>query len=564
MGYRRLVEGQLKHIITRIKTELARYRGLASGPAGPAPRPAWRGLECDVAVFALAYSFFTLIAYHKPLFQFAFNNVDPGTPGGLAVLAGLLLMQLASTFILVLLLSFVPFLVKPVTALLLLCNAAALYFVAKYNVILDRTMMGNVFGTDYGEASALFGFQLPLYLLALGAAPAALLLKVRLRPLPALRKAALVAGTLAAVAAFAYLNSRTWLWFDKNSKRVGGLTMPLSYVGNTIRYYRYQAFLNSVDEKLPGASFLDDDKTTVVLVIGEAARARNFSLYGYGRNTNPLLAAADVAVLPGARSLSTYTSESIRYMLAHRGSRTPSGTLYEALPSYLQRHGVNVLWRSNNWGEPKLKVGRYEKAGDLRRACGAACGTEDYDDVLLYGLKEEIAARSAANNFIVLHQSGSHGPQYSRKYPAEFEVFRPVCKSVDLQQCKPEELMNAYDNSILYTDHFLDGLISRLGSLKDTATVMIYMSDHGESLGEYGFYLHGAPYSLAPEVQKDVPFLVWMSDKFKRRRRLKTADLAAAVPHTQDNVFNSVMGAFGMRSDFYDKSLDIFNPHARD
>lgn len=522
-----------------------------------------RRIECGVVPFALAYSAFTLLAFHAPLLHFAVKNVDPLSYSGLAILGGLVLAQLAVIFILVLLLSFIPPLLKPVAALLLVANSVALYFVAKYNVILDRTMMGNVFNTNYGEAAELWSPQLPVYLLFLGILPAVFLLRTRIRPAPALKRAGLALAALAAVAAFGYLNSKTWLWFDKNSKRVGGLTMPLSYVGNSIRHYRHQAFLNGVDEKIPDARFTDGGKTTVILVIGESARAANWSLYGYGRNTNPLLAADGAAAMPAARSYTTYTTESIRGMLAHLGRKTPARTLYESLPSYLQRHGVNVLWRSNNWGEPRLKIARYEKADDLRKACGQACAGGRYDDALLYGLREELAGRQSANNFIVLHQTGSHGPLYSTKYPARFEVFRPPCKSVDLQKCTPAELVNAYDNTILYTDYFLHEVISALRSLKGTSSVMIYMSDHGESLGEYNFYLHGAPYTLAPDVQKDIPFIVWMSDEFKRRHGLRTSDLPAASPHSQDNIFNSVMGAFGMQSDFYNKDLDIFSRHAK-
>jgi lipid A ethanolaminephosphotransferase len=520
------------------------------------------GYDCHIAVFALAYSVFTLAAYHKPLFAYAVNNVDLHSFGGFAVLAGLVIMQMAAIFLLIMLLSFLPFLVKPASALLLVTNSIAYYFVAEYNVMLDMTMMSNVFNTNYGEAAELISYRIILYILFLGVLPAAVVMRIKIRGTAALKRAGMIFGTLAFVVLFGYLNSKTWLWFDKNSKRVGGLTMPLSYIVNSIRHFREQAFLNTVDVPIPDSHFLSEDKTTVILVIGESARSANFSLYGYGRDTNPYLKKDGVAVIPGTKAFTTYTTESIRCMLAHLGEKTPSGTVFEALPSYLQRHKVNVLWRSNNWGEPKMKIARYEKADKLREACGAACGDLTYDEAMLYKLKEELDGRTGENNFIVLHQTGSHGPQYYTKYPPQFEKFTPVCRSVDLQKCTQDELVNAYDNTVLSTDYFLHQVISLLRALKNTSSVMIYISDHGESLGERGIYLHGTPYALAPDVQKDIPFIVWMSDKFEARRKLAAKDLVRNIPHSQGEIFNSVMGAFGMRSDFYNGDLDIFGEHA--
>jgi lipid A ethanolaminephosphotransferase len=217
------------------------------------------------------------------------------------------------------------------------------------------------------------------------------------------------------------------------------------------------------------------------------------------------------------------------------------------------------LWRSNNWGAPKLDIKREQKANDIFKTCKEKCETLGHDEILLYGLESELKNHSRENMFVVLHQVGSHGPLYYEKYPQNFEIFKPTCKSVQLQNCTHEELINAYDNTIAYTDYFLHKLILLLSSLKKTSSVMIYISDHGESLGEYNFYLHGTPYSIAPDFQKQIPFLIWMSDEFKRRHHLTNKDLTQfAKDYSQDNIFHSVMGAFGMRSGIYDKKLDVF------
>jgi lipid A ethanolaminephosphotransferase len=203
-----------------------------------------------------------------------------------------------------------------------------------------------------------------------------------------------------------------------------------------------------------------------------------------------------------------------------------------------------------------MKVQSYERARDLKHGCAdAGC---DHDEVLLNGLLDRVRSSERQDVFVVLHQRGSHGPSYHAEYPKQFEVFTPVCESVELNKCTAEELSNAYDNTILYTDHFLGLVIHLLQELENTATMMMYISDHGESLGEYGIYLHGTPYSIAPDVQKNVPFIIWMSRSFMDQDGVSAADLARTGSHSQRNVFHSVMGAFEMCSVVRDPQLDIF------
>ena len=353
------------------------------------------------------------------------------------------------------------------------------------------------------------------------------------------------------------LASRTWLWFDENSQRLGGMVMPWSYVINTGRYVVPKLMTSDVQTTLPPATFSSNEKTVVILVIGEAARAKNFELYGYNRPTNPLLSQAGVVTLKNASACATYTTASVRCMLSHVDSESAFSKRYEPLPSYLQRNGVDVIWRSRNWGEPPMMVQTYQKASDLLADCaGARC---NYDELLLSGLEQRIRTSSSQRVFVVLHQSGSHGPAYYTKYPGEFEYFRPACKSVELGKCTHEELVNAYDNTILYEDYFLFRAIGVLKKLRDTSTLLIYVSDHGESLGEYGMYLHGIPYSIAPDVQKDIPFIIWMSDEFIRQKAVRAGRLESQGRHSQRDIFHTVMGAFSMHSDAYMRDYDIFS-----
>lgn len=499
------------------------------------------------------------LLYHLPLLSFAANNLDIGSVTGVLTLATLLLAVLSQTVLIFSLLGLISErLLKPFFGLLAIGNAIAVYFVATYHVALDETMMGNVLNTDRLEAYEYLHPTLLVYVLALGVVPCVLLTRVRIRHVPRSRLALLAVACIMITISWGVLAGRSWLWLDKNSKIVGGMIMPASYVINTGRYLAPRMMASEVEVLLPPATFASAEKTVVILVIGEAARAEDFQLYGYNRPTDPVLSKARVVALKHATSCATYTTAAVRCILSNVEPGPLFSKRYEPLPSYLDRNGVDVIWRSRNWGEPPIKVRTYQKATELAADCsGTRCG---YDEVLLTGLEQRIEASTNPRVFVVLHQSGSHGPAYHTKYPAEFEYFKPVCESVELGKCTHDELVNAYDNTIVYQDYFLYRIISVLKELpSDTATLMIYVSDHGESLGEYGTYLHGMPYSLAPDVQKNIPFLVWMSDEFMRRKGVPIGRLESQRLHSQRDVFHSVMGAFSMRSAAYLEQYDIFS-----
>src|SRR5579863_2647922 len=510
------------------------------------------------ATFIAVTAVLNALLYHLPLFSFAAANLDLSSVSGDLTLATLLVVLLSETVLLLTLLALISHrLLKPFSLLIAMGNAVAVYFVVTYHVVLDETMMGSVLNTDFRESSEYLHPTLIVYVLALGVLPCWLLARIRIRRTSRLHLAAVAVTCLSIGAVWCLLASRSWLWFDENSKRVGGMIMPWSYVINTGRYLVPRLLASDVQAPLPPATFSSKEKTVVILVIGEAARAKNFQLYGYNRPTNPLLSKANAVALKNATACATYTTAAVRCILSNVDARSPFSQRYEPLPSYLQRNGVDVIWRTRNWGEPPIMVQTYQKASDLSADCaGARCA---YDEILLSGLEERIKTSSSQRVFVVLHQSGSHGPAYYEKYPAEFEHFKPVCKSVELGKCSREELVNAYDNTILYEDYFIFRAIGVLKKLRDTSTLLIYVSDHGESLGEYGMYLHGIPYSIAPDVQKNIPFIIWMSDEFIRQKAVQSGCLAAQSRHSQRDVFHTVMGAFSMQSSAYLPEYDIFN-----
>ncbi len=508
--------------------------------------------------FILAFAAINATLYQLPLYRFAFSELDAASlPGVLVVLTLFVIVMLLTVLVLFLFALISQRLLKPLAMFFAFGNALAIYFIQTYQVVLDKAMMGNVFNTNTSEAGSYLHSAFFIHLLLFGVLPMWLISRINLRHTPRLRIVATLLLSLVLGIGWIYANAPSWLWIDKHARKLGGMMMPWSYVINSARYQTEKMMQSRTLEKLPPAHFIAQGKTVVVLVIGESARAANFSLYGYARNTNPLLTEAGSIALKNAHSCSTYTTASVQCMLAHVDTSSTLIHNYEALPSYLQSNGVEVIWVSHNWGEPPLKVGTYLNASELRKDCqGADC---EFDEVMLTGLEKRIAQSTHEKVFVVLHQAGSHGPDYFHHYPADAEKFSPVCRSVQTQECTSDELTNAYDNTLVYTDRFLSKTITLLRSIPNTATLMMYASDHGESLGEHGLYLHGTPYSLAPDVQKDIPYIVWMSPTFKKAKTLAADAALSHAQHAHETIFHSVMGALDMRSDIYKPQLDIFS-----
>ncbi len=507
-------------------------------------------LTLSVPNFIVFFTFLSMFLYHFPLYSYAFSNLGFSLSGVLTFSIMLVALFIAISFMLFLFALISPFFLKLFCVLSLLGNSMALYFMATYHVILDKTMMGNVFNTNFSEVISYYHPKLFLYIVFLGIVPSLFVIKTQIKNVRRLRLIFQATIVFIGCVFLSYLNASTWLWFDEHAKQLGGMIMPAAYFGNSIRYEMTQLEGSKEQILLPSATFRDNDKMIAVLVIGESARAENFSLLGYPRITNPELEKLDVTAIQ-ATAASTYTTASVNSMLSYTGATSDS---YEPLPSYLQRHGVDVIWRTANWGEPKLNVQTYERDGDLRASCeGEECA---FDEVLLTNLSERISSSKKEKIFIVLHTSGSHGPLYNDKSPNNFRYFKPICETVDLGTCTSQEVINAYDNTILYTDYFLSKVIKLLNKQSTISSLMDYISDHCESLGEYGLYLHGTPFMIAPDVQKKVPFIFWASNGYLRARGVKSFKLKQQ-DYSHKNIFHTILGAFNMDSSVYNQKLDV-------
>jgi len=495
--------------------------------------------------FVMLMSFINFLFFHFPFFNFVFNNLNYKSLNGIIIIASLVFLMLVLNALVFYLIFFLSrHLGKFLLVFFFIINSIALYFINTYSVIIDESMIGNILNTKFEESSSFFSLKLVVYVILFGIIPSVYIIKVKIIKVTWQQFLKTISLTLLFILALVFANASNWLWIDKNSKVLGGLAMPWSYTVNVSLFYTHEYKKNQKEIVLPNATFKDNQKSIVILVIGESARSQNFSLYGYSKNTNPLLSKIPNVSHFNATSCATYTTAGLKGILEH----TNTDDLYEILPNYLYRNNVEVIWRTTNWGEPPLHIKNFENREALMPNCqGEGC---NYDEILLSGLKEQINTSTKNKILVVLHTSTSHGPTYSQKYPPQFETFKPVCNSVELGQCSHTELINAYDNTIVYTDYILSKVIEDLKQLKQFHSTMIFVSDHGESLGEKNLYMHGLPMSIAPKEQFEIPFIVWLSDGSKKLKPNKMV--------SQNHVFHSVLNFLAIQSPIYDEKMNIF------
>lgn len=499
-------------------------------------------------VFSCIVSLGTLLLYNIPFFSYVAENSNVNVGGRIFLLSSLVVIMLVLNFMMTYLVMFILRMVgRIILAILSLINATAVYFIYTYSVMIDLTTIENVFNTRYSEASGFFSWTLWLALFVFGVLPALFCL---LQPVvigKAKQLGVYCASSLGIIILVVLLNFNQTLWISEHDTELGGLLQPWSYVANTIRMISSEHDKQMEEIKLPDGQITDHQKTVVVLVIGESARKANFQLYGYKRNTNPLLSKQERLKVFEATSCATYTTAGTKAILEPQNA----DDLYELLPNYAFRMGVDVSWRTSNWGEPPIHIDEYivnEKLGEIYPD-----ENQYYDGILLKGLRERILSSTNDKLLIILHTSTSHGPNYADKYPKEFEVYKPVAKNVEEGEKNIDWLVNAYDNTIRYTDYLLDSLIRILSEINDRNCAMIFISDHGESLGENKVFMHGLPMRLAPKVQYEIPFLVWTSSDFRTYK----SELPSVLE--QHYIFHSVLNLLSIDSPAYNKDFDIFN-----
>ena len=459
--------------------------------------------------------------------------------------------------------------VKPLLMMAFPLAAVVSYFMDRYNIVVDAGMINNVLATDRHEVFDLMSLKLALYVLVLGLLPAWWILRIRIA-VPRFRKSllyrlALLGGSVTAILLLVAMSSQHYASFFREHKILRYYANPVTALYSLGRYTgdMLKADSSQVREKLGMDARIpatDKDRELIILVLGETARADHFSLNGYDRDTNPQLSRLKVINFTNMTSCATSTALSLPCMFSlqsENGFDVDDADNSENLLDVIQHAGGHVLWRDNN--SDSKGIAEDVVLEDFRDpANNPVCDSECRDVGMLPGLDNFIAGQQDGDIVIVLHQMGNHGPAYYKRYPQNFEKFTPVCRTNDLEMCSEEEINNAYDNAILYTDYFLSQVIAFLKEYDDRfETAMFYISDHGESLGEHGLYLHGLPNILAPDEQRHVPAIMWFGSSYK----INSPELKvhANDHYSHDNFFHTVLGFMEIQTSVYDPELDIIH-----
>lgn len=530
--------------------------------------------EASVNTVVLHVSLFLVLLGNVAFWQASSEALGQFSLHSVYFIAALAIVLTGVINFLITLVSF-KYLLKPVLVTLLLCSAAASYFMESYGVMLDATMMQNILETDPAEAADLISVKFILNMLAFGVLPSLIILRTRILYKPLTREMLAKAGnlviTFGVIALTLFTIYKDFVSFGRNHNELRNLINPLNYIF-AIKKYGEQHWVEQRPVKALGTDAYvitpapqRGKKNLTILVLGETARASNFSLNGYAHNTNPKLAAQDIINFSNTWSCGTATAVSVPCMFSNLGREQYSddeAKHQENVLDVMQHAGIQVSWRDNNSGCKgvcaRVETVEMSNFKDAKNCVDHEC----FDDILFSDLQKYVDGLKG-DAVIVLHQQGSHGPTYHLRYPKDFAVFKPFCDSNQLEDCTREEVVNVYDNTILYTDHVLNGVIEFLKQ-NDTQfnTAMMYMSDHGESLGEDGLYLHGLPYFIAPDDQKHVPFIVWLSDQFAAKAGIDKNCLKAHSrdQFSHDNLFHSMLGLMDVDSVAYQSRLDIFAP----
>jgi lipid A ethanolaminephosphotransferase len=456
---------------------------------------------------------------------------------------------------------------------LILVAALSTYYMQRFGVFLDPSMLRNVLHTDPAEAGELIGVWMLPHLLLYAVLPIALLWWVRVRQ-RSLSKAVMTRLATLAVAAGLMVVSLLLVFQDfaglmRNQRELRYLITPANAVYSTARVLAGDAPQVGRERRVVGADAMlgpgwqgRSKPALFVVVVGETARAANWGLNGYARQTTPELAKLDVLNFSDVTACGTNTETSLPCMFSAVGRRDYNEERIrgsESLLHVLARAGFGVQWRDNQSGCKGVCAGLPQEQLDPKSLPDLCSDGHCLDDVLLHGL-DTLVGDAQGNMVLVLHMLGNHGPAYHKRYPAELRRFVPTCDTSELGKCSRQDILNAYDNALLSTDRVLANLIAFLKERSSKYnTAMMYVSDHGESLGESGLYLHGVPYAIAPSEQKKVPMVWWLSSEFMASFDLNRDCLAAqtAKPLAHDHLFHSVLGLLQVQSAVYEPAFDV-------
>jgi len=458
--------------------------------------------------------------------------------------------------------------IKPILIILLLISSVVSYSTNNFGTVFDHNMISNIFETDYSEFFELISFKSFIYLLFFGLLPSYFVWSANIT------KAPLIIQLWQKIKAFVLMVLIFVLLYMSFSKHYTSFAREnpelRMYINPTYYLYSIGKYVDSnintsikpfskigLDAKINKNS---NKQRLLVLVIGETARVDRFSLNGYKRQTNPMLENENVISFQKMTSCGTDTSLSVPCMfssLTRSNYSHSKGKNMSNVLDIISHAGVEVLWLDNN--SSSKGVAQRITFEDYRFPdVNPICDVECRDEGMLFGLQDFIDTNPGKDLLVVLHTMGSHGPAYYKRYPDSFEVFFPTCQNNQLNECNDEEINNAYDNTIIYTDYLLSKLINLLKhNTKVDESAMFYVSDHGESLGENGIYLHGIPYFIAPDEQKNVASIMWFNEGISQSLNIGSIKEKIEVPLSHDNLFHTLLGLMNIETELYKQNMDI-------
>lgn len=532
--------------------------------------------EMSRLTFLLLFSVYISVFLNLIFYRQAWGLLPVNSAYNLAVFLSMPLVAFSVINIVSTLASFV-WLDRLVLAVFILLSAATQYFIWTYGIIIDRSMIANMLDTTPAESFALMTPQLILTIGLSGIAMAILAFVVKFKKSPSRVRSVVSRGlsvlaSVALILLIAVCFYKDYASLFRNNKELVKSLGPSNSISAMLSYDVHHRMDNlplvrlGEDAKPIPAMHTPPDKHLTILVVGETSRADNFALSGYPRDTNPLLSKDNVVYFPETTSCGTATAISVPCMFSGMPRKNYNEQLAhhrEGLLDIVQRAGIAVQWNENDGGckgacdrvphqdMTKLNLADYCIKGECQ------------DEILFHDLQKYIDSLPN-DGLIVLHTIGSHGPTYYNRYPPQFRKFTPTCDTNEIQSCSREQLVNTYDNTVLYVDYIVDKAIKLLQAQPGNVTTsLVYLSDHGESLGENGVYLHGLPYSIAPDSQKHIPMLIWLSDRYQQRHAVNYACLkkrASTEAFSQDNLFSTMLGLVGVQTSEYHAADDILAP----
>lgn len=467
---------------------------------------------------------------------------------------------------------FTKYIGKFLLCTLLIVSAVTNYAMFTYGIFIDSDMYRNVVETDINETMDLLTFKSAAWVFLTGVLPVFFLIGIHTDFMSFIKEAGRrtlnILIALALLGGFAACTYKEYASYGRNYNEVRKLINTFNYIYATGRYYQREALKHrefvTIDDNPSFMPLSGNEKKVLVVVLGETARAADFSLYGYEKETNPMLKAENPIVFKNVASCGTATAVSVPCMFSNMKRDdfdVNDAKFTQNVLDIMLSAGYSVSWLENNSGCKgvcnRIPTEDLRASGNEKWCKNGDC----FDEILLSGLDKKLQ-NLKYNSVIVLHMMGSHGPSYFERYPDKFKKFQPTCDTADLQDCTREQIVNTYDNTILYTDYVVAGVIEKLKAYPQYQSAMLYISDHGESLGENNIYLHGLPYKIAPDYQKQVPMILWLSDKMAASNKINVDILcqkAETGEYSHDNFFHTLIGLTDIKTTVYDRQMDLID-----